>query len=98
MLPTARALPFTVSTATGVPVVAVKATEPRIVVPRVNLTLPVGAADPLAAFMVAVNCVVAVEAMVVGFAVTVVVVLTTGGGVTETVVVPVELPKLPVGV
>jgi hypothetical protein len=58
--------------------------------------MPVGAAVPLAAFMVAVNWVVADEAMPAGLAVNVVAVLI-AGAVTVTTADPLELAKFPVG-
>ena len=96
LLPTARLLPFTVRAAVAFPPDAASVTEPRIVFPMTNLTLPGGAADPLAGLTVAVKSVVPVEAIEVGLAASAVVVATIGGGVTVTVAEPVELAKLPV--
>jgi hypothetical protein len=94
--PTERLLPLTVRTAVELLPDAARFAVPRTVFPRANLTLPVGTAAQLAAFTVAVNCVVAVEAIVVGLAATVVAVATGAGGVTLTDAEAVEFAKLPV--
>jgi len=91
LLPTASALPLTVSVAPD----AVSGTLPKVVLPSENVTLP--AATPLAALTVAASCVDPVDAMVEGLAVSDMVVAT-GGIVTATVVVPDELLKFPVAV
>jgi len=97
LAPEARLLPFTASVALPFAPEAVSGDVPSTVVPAANVTLPVGAAVPLAGLTVAVNCVVAVDEMLAGFANTAVVVAT-GGGVTVTLTVAVEPVKLPVGV
>jgi type IV secretory pathway TrbD component len=61
----------------------------------VKVTVPVGAALPVAGFTVAVKTAPAEEAMLAGFAATVVVVLT-GGAVTAIVSELLEFAKLPV--
>ncbi len=89
--PSARALPLTVKVAVDPETVA----DPSDVLPTLNATVPAGGVLPVAAFIVAVKTVLAVEEKLVGLAVTVVVVAT-GGGVTVTVTVPFEFWKLPV--
>lgn len=86
-------LPFRVSEATPLD----KGTTASESFPTEKLTLPVGAALPVADLTVAVNRVDPVAAMLVGFAVTVVMVAT-GGAVTLTVADPDELAKFPVGI
>jgi hypothetical protein len=54
-LPGARLLPFTVRLAMAVAPEATSVAVPSETVPAVKVTLPVGAALPLAAFTVAVN-------------------------------------------
>jgi hypothetical protein len=93
LLPIVRLLPFTVSPAVPFD----KGTEPRSVFPIVKLTLPVGGVVPVAGLTEAVRTVVAVEAMLVGATVKLVVVATPGA-VTLTVTKPVELTKLPVAI
>ncbi len=71
--PEVRLAPLTASAAVPVPEsVAV----PKVTVPAVNVTDPVGMAVPEAAFTVAVTSVLALDAMLVGLAATVVVVAT----------------------
>jgi hypothetical protein len=67
---------------------------PSEVVPARNVTVPVGAALPLAGVTVAVNWSVAVDGRLAGVAVTTVLVAT-GAPVTVTVAVPVELLNVP---
>jgi hypothetical protein len=93
LLPMARLLPLTVSVAVEPETVA----DPRVVLPTMKVTLPVSAVLPLAGFTVAVKTVLAEDAMLAGFAATVVVVAT-GGVVTATVTDPLELEKLPLAV
>ena len=83
LVPTARPLPFTFNVAVSVPPVVASVAVPREVVPSLKETVPVGEAVPEAGLMVAVNCVVPVDAMLVGFAV-VAMVVATGGTVTLT--------------
>jgi hypothetical protein len=96
LAPIESLLPLRVSTAVAVEPDAASVAVPREAVPAVNVTLPVGAVLPLAGFTVAVNCVVAVDAMVRGLAASVVAVAT-AGAVTVTVVDAVALEKFPVG-
>lgn len=82
MEPEVRLAPLTASAAAPVPEsVAV----PKVTVPAVNVTDPVGTAVPEAGFTVAVTCVLALDAMLVGLAATVVVVAT-GVPVTTSVI------------
>ena len=97
LLPMLRLLPFTARVAPAFAAEAANEAVPRTVLPTAKVTLPVGAALPLAGLTVAVTCVVSVARMLAGFAATVVVVAT-GGPVTVTVVVAVEFAKLPVAV
>ena len=83
----ARLLPFTVREAVD----PERAADPRVVLPSVNVTVPVGAALPLAGFTVAVSTVFAEEGMLAGLAVTVVVVAMSS----VTVADPEELAKPP---
>jgi hypothetical protein len=94
LVPVANALAFTLSEA--VPA-AEREAVPKLLLPRLNVTVPVGAALPLAALTVAVSDVDPVVLMDVGLAVRVVVVATTGM-VTVTVAAAVDVAKLPVGV
>lgn len=71
---------------------AVNVPVPNVTVPRVKVTVPVGAVIPLAGFTVAVRTVLAVGAMLVGLADKAVVV-DTGGAVTVTAVVPLDALK-----
>lgn len=98
MLPTASFAPVTLSVALAVPVVAAaeRVAVPSVTEPAVKVTLPAGAAAPLAAFTVAVSCVVAVVAIVEGLAETTVVVAIIAA-VTVTVVDAVDAEKRPVG-
>ena len=89
-MPAARLLPLTVRLAPE----ADNGILPRLVAPSENVTLPVGAVS-LAALMVAVSCVEAVDAMVAGLAATDVVVVA-AGALTVTVVELPELEKFPV--
>lgn len=89
--PVARLAPFTVMVATP----ELKITEPSVVVPTMNETLPAGWALADAALTIAVSTVEAVDAMDVGFAVTDMVVAG-NGEVTVIVVVALEVAKLPV--
>jgi hypothetical protein len=91
LFPMARLLPLTVTLAVEPETVA----DPRAVLPTVKVTLPVGVVLPLAAFTVAVNTVLAEDAMLAGFAATVVAVAT--GADVVTVTVPVEPRNVPVG-
>jgi hypothetical protein len=91
LLPAARLLALTVRVAPD----AVNGAVPSVVFPSPNVTLPAGTAVPLAGFTMAVSCVVAVDAMLAGFAVTDIVVET--GAVTVTVVDAVALAKFPAG-
>jgi hypothetical protein len=97
LTPTESLLPLRVSTAVADEPEAVSVAVPNEGVPAVKVTVPVGAVLPLAGFTVAVNCVVAVDAMVRGLAARVVVVAT-AGAVTVAVVDAVVLEKFPVGV
>ena len=90
LLPTDRLLALMVAVA----VVPLNVTDPRLLPPDVNVTVPVGRVVPAAAFTVIVSIVVAVGAIDAAFAVTVVVVET---GVTVTAPIPEEAAKLPVG-
>ena len=76
MLPIAKLLPFTTSVATEEAPDGDSVAEPSVVLLVEKITLPVGAAVPLAGFTVTDNWVVAVVAMLTGFAVTDVVVPT----------------------
>jgi len=89
LLPVASALPATVNVAVALLPDAVNVPVPSDLVPKVKVTVPVGAVVPLAGFTVAVITVLAVEAMPAGLAEAVVVVAT-AGTVTVTAVVPVE--------
>jgi hypothetical protein len=91
LLPMARPLPLTVRLAAEFETSA----DPNVVLPRVKVTVPAGAALPLAAFTVAVNTVLAEDNILAGLAETVVVV-PTGGAVTAIIVEPLEFEKLPV--
>jgi hypothetical protein len=72
LVPTASRLPLTTSVACAVPPVTVNVAEFSTVLPRLKATVPVGV--PLAAVTAAVKVVDAVVAMVLGLAVTAVVV------------------------
>jgi hypothetical protein len=72
----------------------VRGADPSVVLPLVKVTIPDGAALPVAALIVAVTRVVPLCAIAAGLAVTVVAVFT-GGAVTVTVTEPVEPAKLP---
>lgn len=86
LLPGVRLLAFTVKVAVAVDPEAVSIPDPRETFPAVKVTLPVGAVVPLAGFTVAVNCVVAVWAMLAGLAASVVVVAICGEVATTTTV------------
>jgi hypothetical protein len=96
LVPIESLLPLRVNTAVADEPDAVSVAVPSEAVPTVKVTMPVGAVVPLAGLTVAVNCVVAVDAMLTGLAARVVVVAT-AGVVTVTVVDAVELEKFPVG-
>lgn len=85
-MPEARLLAWTVRVAVDPEIVD----EPRVVLPSAKVTVPVGAALPLAGFTVAVSTVLPEEVMLAGFATTAMVV----GDVTVTVIEPPELMKL----
>ena len=63
LLPGARVAPLTVSTAFAVEPDAISATDPSEAVPAAKTKLPVGGFVPLTGVTVAVNCVVALCAM-----------------------------------
>src|ERR1700760_4332758 len=79
LLPFANWLPATVRLAVAEPPDPDKVAEPRVFAPVVNVTLPAGESGPEEARTVAVKIVLPVAPIVVGFAVTVVVVETDGG-------------------
>lgn len=83
----AKLLPFTVRVAADPDTVA----DPRVVLPRVKVTVPVGEPLPLAGFTVAVKTVLPEDEIVAWLAATVVVVPTSA----VTLVEPLELAKLP---
>jgi hypothetical protein len=89
LLPVAREFALTVKVATPLLPDAASVPVPRIFVPRLKVTLPVGAVVPLAGFTIAVSVVLAVLAILAGLAETVVAVAT-GGIVTVTVAVPLD--------
>jgi hypothetical protein len=93
LLPALNLLPATLKTAAAIPPVTVNVALPRDVFPRLKLTVPVGRADPLAAFTRAVTEVVALGAIVGGLAAATVVVAA-GGRATVTVTEAVDPPKL----
>lgn len=84
--PAARLDAFTVSVAVAELPDAVSAAEPKLVLPSVKATVPLGAAAPLAGVTVAVSWAVPPVLTLAGFAVTLVVV-TTGGALTATTTV-----------
>lgn len=92
MLPAARALPLTVNVATPLPPETARVPLPSSLFPTVKVTVPLGAAVPLAGFTVAVTVVRALLAILAGLAETVVVVAM-AGTVTVTVTVPPEAVK-----
>lgn len=94
LAPAINWLPWTVNVAVALEPLATKAPVPRVVDPRVKLTVPVGAAAPLAGFTVAVRIVLAVELMLVGLAAIVVVLTVEDGLVTVTTAAAVEPLKL----
>ena len=75
MPPIARRLAFTASVAVDVAPETDSVAVPSVVLPVEKVTLPVGAALPLAGFTVASSWVAAVDGSIEGFAVTDVVVL-----------------------
>ena len=78
------------------PDAAASVAVPSEVLPFENVTVPDGAALPLAAVTVAVNCVLPAAKMLAGLA-TMVVVVAIGALVTVTAAEAVEAEKLPVG-
>jgi hypothetical protein len=92
LLPALNLLPATLKTAAAIPPVTVNVALPRDVFPSVKLTVPVGRADPLAAFTMAVTEVVAFVAIDGGLAAATVVVAA-GGTVTSTVADPADAAK-----
>jgi hypothetical protein len=72
LAPVERLVPLRANEATEEVEPAVSCTVPRTVPPRVKVTVPVGGADPVVAFTVAVSCVVAVLEREAGLAVRVV--------------------------
>jgi|SRR5580658_5878592 hypothetical protein len=93
LLPVLNLLPATLNTAAAAPSMAVNVALPSEVFPIVKVTLPATAALPLAAFTIAVNWVVALNAMLAGLAATTVVVAT-GDAVTSTIAEPADTAKL----
>ena len=91
-MPATRLEPWTVSVAVAFAPEAVNCAEPSDVDPAVKLTVPLGAVVPLAGWTVTVSVVLADDRMLVGFALTAVVVAM-GVGVTVTGTVPEEAPK-----
>ena len=73
-LPTVRLVPFTVSVAVAVVPETIAAEEPSDAPPAVKVTLPAGGFVPVTALILAVNSVDALCAMLVGLAVSVMVV------------------------
>ena len=73
-LPAVRLVPFTVSTAVDVAPETIAAAEPSDAPPAEKATLPVGGLAPVTAVIFAVNCVVALGAILAGLAVSVMVV------------------------
>jgi hypothetical protein len=67
--PTARVVPFTESTAEAVEPETIAAADPSVTPPAVKVTLPTGPAEPVTVVISAVNCVVALWAILAGFAV-----------------------------
>ena len=92
LLPVASELPLTVNVATPLLPEAARVPAPSVLFPRVKVTVPLGAVVPLDGFTVAVSVVLAVLAILVGLAETVVVVAT-AGTVTVTVAVPLDAVK-----
>jgi hypothetical protein len=74
LLPATRLLAFTVKVAVAVDPDEVSGADPSETFPAMKVTLPVAAVLPVAGFTVAVNCVVAVWAMLAGLAAIVMVV------------------------
>lgn len=74
MFPATRLAPLTVSDAVALAPEVVRVAVPREALPAVNVTVPDGTLLPEAAFTVTVRTVVALCAMLAGFAVTVIVV------------------------
>lgn len=93
LLPTVRLLPLMVRLAVDPD----RFSDPRVVLPRVKVTVPVGEALPLAALTVAVTVVLEVETIVAEFAETVVVVATEPGLAMVTVTAPLDPRNVPVG-
>jgi hypothetical protein len=91
--PVTNLLPVTVSVAVALVPDAINVAVPKVTVPAVKVTLPVGAVAPPAGLIVAVMTVLPVEVMLVGLPETLVVVATTTGAVTVTVVVAVDPVK-----
>jgi hypothetical protein len=90
------ALTLNVAPATPLLENATSVAVPNETVPAMNVTVPAGAAFPLAGVTIAVNCSVPVDATLAATAVTTVLVATTGAD-TVTTVMAVELLKLPAG-
>ena len=93
LLPPARLLPFTINAAVAVAPEPASVAVPSVMFPAEKVTLPAGVTLPLAALTVAVNCVVALCAILAGLAASVVAVAT-GGAVTTTVTEPDDAVKL----
>jgi hypothetical protein len=95
LFPVARLLPLTVNAAVAVAPEIVMVADPSVVLPLVKVTIPDGAAVPVAAFTDAVTTVAPLCAIAAGLAVTDVAVFT-GGAVTVTITEAVEPEKFPV--
>ena len=95
MLPVLNLLAATLNTAVAVPPEPAKFAVPNAAFPAEKVTLPEGVTLALAALTVAVNCVVALCAILAGLAASVVVVVVaTVGAVTTTVTEPADAVKL----
>jgi hypothetical protein len=77
--PQARLAPLTVSVAVATVAVPPNIAVPKTVLPSANVTEPAGTLPPLTAVRVAVNCTLALAAIVPGAAARVIAVPTTGG-------------------
>jgi hypothetical protein len=93
-LPAARLVPAAVRDAVAVAPEATSVADPREKFPAANITVPLGAAVPLAGLTVALNTADAVWAMPAGLAATVNVVATGGAATVTVIAVDAEAVKL----
>ena len=77
--PEARLEPLTVTVALAELPVTINAADPRVILPKVNVTAPEGAFEPVTGVTFAISCVVPLAAMDAGLAVKVIAVPVTGG-------------------